>query len=102
MGSSFNRLLYVVFPPKLKVKDHAQKLRSRGPLDDFAIHGDMALSLLFPFPGDVDQFGLFCCEAGSRLPGPCFDPWYVLGLDLGQVLFSSPTDPPAEVIVDEG
>jgi hypothetical protein len=84
------------------VKDHAQKLSSRGRLDDFAVHDDLALSLLFPFPGDVDQFGLFCCEAGSRPPGLCFDLWYILGLDFGEVLLRGPTDPPAEVVVDKG
>lgn len=47
------------FPLELMAKDHAQELCSRGWLDDFAIHDELALSLFLPFPSDVEHFGFF-------------------------------------------
>jgi hypothetical protein len=60
------------------------------------------LALFASLSGDVDKLGLLRCEAGPRLPSPSFNPWYVLSLDFGYILFGGPANPPAKIIIDEG
>jgi hypothetical protein len=102
LGGSFDGLLYVFLPSKLMIEDYPQELGRCRWLDGITIHDKLALVLFFPLPGNVNEFGLFCREAGPSSLGPGFDPGYVFGLDFGQVSFGAPANLPAEVVIDEG
>jgi hypothetical protein len=84
------------------VEDYPREFGSRRWLDDIAIHDKLALVLFFPLPGNVNEFGLCCREAGPSSLGPGFDPGYVFGLDYGQVSFGAPANLPAEIVINEG
>jgi hypothetical protein len=100
LGSSFDRLLYMILPSHVLVEDDSKYLAMDDTLNNLSIHDDVALAEFSFASCQMYKLGLLGRESSTRPSYPFFDVWGVLFLNFLDVLLRRTADSLAEVVVD--